>query len=102
MRPLRTRLEEARQRLGVPWHVLEWAYLLSWVLAGFGALLREKCAVRGVSFGGPDDFFEKRMLGYVERTWDQWLGPLVRPLPSFETVIGGLRPRVAEILSATE
>lgn len=36
MRPLRTRLQEARQRLGVPWPVLERDYLLSWLLAGLG------------------------------------------------------------------
>lgn len=34
MRPLRLRLEEARERLGIPWDVLERDYLLSWVLAG--------------------------------------------------------------------
>ena len=36
MKPLRTRLQEARQRLGIPWEVLERDYLLSWVLAGSG------------------------------------------------------------------
>ena len=34
MRPLRNRLEEARQRLGAPWEVLERDYVLSWILAG--------------------------------------------------------------------
>ena len=34
MRPLRTHLQEARGRLGIPWEVLERDYLLSWVLAG--------------------------------------------------------------------
>ena len=34
MRPLRTRLQEARRRLGIPWEVLERDYLLSWVLTG--------------------------------------------------------------------
>ena len=34
IRPLRTRLEEARGRLGIRWDVLERDYLLSWVLAG--------------------------------------------------------------------
>ena len=33
-RPLRTRLQEARRRLSIPWEVLERDYLLSWVLAG--------------------------------------------------------------------
>jgi predicted nucleotidyltransferase component of viral defense system len=36
MKPLRSRLEEARKRLGIPWEVLERDYLLSWVLAGIG------------------------------------------------------------------
>lgn len=34
MRPLRVRLQEARQRLGVPWEVLERDYVLPWMLAG--------------------------------------------------------------------
>ena len=34
MRPPRTRLQEARRRLGIPWEVLERDYLLSWILAG--------------------------------------------------------------------
>ena len=34
MKPLRTRLQEARKRLGLPWDVLERDYLLSWMLAG--------------------------------------------------------------------
>ncbi len=34
MKPLRTRLQEMRQRSGLPWEVLERDYLLSWILAG--------------------------------------------------------------------
>ena len=33
MRPLRTRLQEARRRTGLPWQVIERDYLLSWILA---------------------------------------------------------------------
>ena len=36
MRPLRTRLQEARRRTALPSHVIERDYLLSWVLAGVG------------------------------------------------------------------
>ena len=68
-------------------------------LAGFDSILREKCAVRGVSFTGPDDFFHEAMLAYVEETWEQWLGPLVPGLPSFDIVVGELRPRVAGLIS---
>ena len=39
MKPLRTRLQEARKRLGIPWIVLERDYLLSWVLAGIGRVV---------------------------------------------------------------
>ena len=66
--------------------------------SGFPAFLREKCAVRKVRFTGADDFFEERMLSYVKKTWQQWLGPLVPDLPSFETVIGELRPQVEVLI----
>ena len=69
-------------------------------LADFDMLLREKCAVRDVSFAGPNDFFDERMLVNVEETWEQWLGPLVSDLPTFETVVGALRPRVAKLVPA--
>ena len=67
-------------------------------LAGFDSLLREKCVARSVSFAGPDDFFHAAMLAYVEETWEQWLGPLVPGLPSFDTVINELRPQVAVLI----
>ncbi|MEW6073603.1 MAG: nucleotidyl transferase AbiEii/AbiGii toxin family protein [Planctomycetota bacterium] len=49
MKPLRTRLQEARQRLRVPWEILERDYLLSWVLAGIGQVdsLRETLVLKG-------------------------------------------------------
>lgn len=68
-------------------------------LTGFASFLQEKCAVRKVSFTGPEDFFQDVMLTYVENTWDQWLGPLVPDLPSFEQVIGELRPQIESILA---
>ena len=68
-------------------------------LEGFDSMLREKCSVRAVSFAGMDDFFHDSMLAYVEETWEQWLGPLVPGLPSFDTVINGLRPRVKSLIN---
>ena len=67
-------------------------------LTDFGSLLRQKCAVRGVTFTGPEDFFQDHMLTYVEATWEQWLGPLVPGLPSFKTVLGELHPQVGALL----
>lgn len=66
MKPLRTRLQEARKRLGLPWEVLERDYLLSWILAGIGQVgsLRETLVFKGGTalkkcyFGGDYRFSE--------------------------------------------
>ncbi len=68
-------------------------------LSGFRAFLEEKCDIRNVTFDGPDDFFKDTMLAYVEDTWEQWLGPLVPELPTFDTVISELRPQIELLLS---
>jgi len=81
------------------WRVLA-AYKDRMDFSDFASSLREKCALRNVTFTGPDDFFQGAMLAYVGKTWDQWLGPLVPQLPSFQTVIGELRPQVAAIVAA--
>ena len=69
-------------------------------LSDFASFLREKCAVRNVVFKNPEDFFQDRMLTYVEKTLDQWLGPLVPGLPTFRTVAGELRPQIAMLVPA--
>jgi len=71
-------------------------------VSNFEALLREKCATRNVSFSGPDSFFPEAMLAHVEKTWAQWLGPLVPDLPSYERVIADLRPLIERLLSNKE
>ena len=81
------------------WRVLG-TYRNQMDLAGFDSLLQEKCAVREVAFAGPEDFFHEELLAYVERTWEQWLGPLVPGLPPFETVIDGLRPQIEALVSS--
>jgi predicted nucleotidyltransferase component of viral defense system len=67
--------------------------------SGFSDFLRSKCTVRNVSFDGPDDFFQEIMLNYVEKTWQQWLGPLIPDLPDFETVIVDLQPKISLLVS---
>lgn len=69
-------------------------------LSDFPTFLREKCASRGVTFLGPDSFFPETMLAVVEKTWKQWLGPLVPTLPPYKTVIGELRPQVIALLAS--
>ena len=81
------------------WRVLQ-AYQGQMELAGFPGLLRAKCAVRGVTFRDAGDFFLDKMLGNVEKTWKQWLGPVVPDLLEFDVVIEELRPQVLALLSA--
>ncbi len=71
-------------------------------LADFPDFLRQKCAIRQVTFTGPESFFPPSMLAVVEKTWDQWLGPLVPGLPSYTTVIEALRPQVSALLGDTQ
>lgn len=70
-------------------------------LSDFVSFLREKCAVRNVRFEGPESFFQETMLAYVEKAWQQWLGPLVPELPPFETVVGELRPQIGSLISSS-
>jgi predicted nucleotidyltransferase component of viral defense system len=64
----------------------------------FPAFLRDKCALKAVTFSGPESFFPEAMLATVEKTWKQWLGPLVPSLPPYKTVIEELRPQVDSLL----
>ncbi|MFQ5804740.1 MAG: nucleotidyl transferase AbiEii/AbiGii toxin family protein [Candidatus Methylomirabilales bacterium] len=68
-------------------------------VSDFPSLLREKCEVREVTFSGPDSFFPDAMLSQVEKTWNQWLGPLVPDLPPYKAVMEDLRPQVAALLA---
>jgi predicted nucleotidyltransferase component of viral defense system len=68
----------------------------------FPVFLAEKCAVRNVTFSGAESFFPKNMLANVEKTWKQWLGPLVQELPSSGTVIEELRSQVVTLLAASK
>lgn len=49
MKPLRLRLQQAREKQGVPWDVLERDYVLSWLLAGMSRVevLRETMVFKG-------------------------------------------------------
>lgn len=80
------------------WRILG-AYRNSLDCSGFTDLLQKKCVGRNVVFSGADDFFEEVTLSYVERTWRQWLGPLVPDLPAFDTVVGELRPAIRALFS---
>ena len=82
------------------WRILG-AYKDHMDLSDFVPFLRKKCAVRKVSFRGAGDFFQEAMLSYVEKTWQQWLGPLVPELPPFKSVISELRPQVESLLPHT-
>lgn len=79
------------------WRVLK-TYRDELQLMDFKPFLHRKCEIRNVSFEGPADFFQEPMLSYVEKTWNDWLGPLVSDLPAFNVVIGELRPKIATLV----
>jgi len=54
--------------------------------------------LKNIGFTDEGDFFRENWLPHVEKTWEQWLGPLVPDLPPFQTVIGELRPEIKELL----
>ena len=66
----------------------------------FGSFLREKCSGRDLDFSGAEDFFDESMLAFVKSIWHEMLEHLTLELPSFETVIGGLRGQIAELVFA--
>lgn len=58
-----------------------------------------KCAYKQVRFNGPADFFDEKMIQYVSKTWNQWLGPLVANLPDSHQVIGELKTKINQLLA---
>ena len=66
--------------------------------SGFESFLREKCALREVSFSGPESFFPEAILAMIEKSWARSLEPLVPNLPPHQTVIEELRPQIAALL----
>ena len=79
------------------WRILG-AYRDGLDTSGFSTFLSDKCALKDVTFSGPESFFPEAMLAAVEKTWKQWLGPLVPALPPYKTVIEELRPQIASLL----
>lgn len=67
-------------------------------LTDFNHLLSERCAVRCVSYDGPDDFFPDEMVSGVTEEWEDSLGHLVPELPSSQKVFDDLRRMVCDIL----
>ena len=62
-------------------------------------ILPQKCAVRNVSYDDVEDFFPPLIVSEAKRQWETSLADLVRPLPSFETVIAGLRASLQTLLA---
>jgi predicted nucleotidyltransferase component of viral defense system/predicted transcriptional regulator of viral defense system len=61
-------------------------------------ILPKKCAIRNVSHDDAEDFFPPLISSEAERQWETSLADLVRPLPSFETVMKELRASLRALL----
>jgi predicted nucleotidyltransferase component of viral defense system len=62
-------------------------------------LFLEKCKVRKIDFSRPEEFFDKTLVDYATKTWEQWLGPLVPDLPPFEPVIDNLKQKLFDLFA---
>lgn len=67
--------------------------------SAFVERLRAKCASKGVEFAEAADFVPPDLLEQVRKTWQDWLGPLVDPLPDLDLVLGELRPKLEALLA---
>ncbi len=79
------------------WRILG-DYKKSLNFSDFRNILHEKCSIKGVSFTTSGDFFPEPLLKVVEKTWNQWLGPLVTDLPPYNKVVEELRQHMKNIL----
>ena len=61
------------------------------------SIFLEKCKVKGVEFTNTEKFFDNFLLDYIDKTWEQWLGPLVPDLPQFKLVIGDLKQKIYDL-----
>ena len=80
------------------WRILG-AYRDQLDLVDFRDRLHEKCRSRNVDFNDAGDFFDPRIVDDVERGWDDSLGRLMIDLPAFATVMGELRPQIADLIA---
>jgi predicted nucleotidyltransferase component of viral defense system len=56
-----------------------------------GKLVATKAAAYGLSYGGPEDFLDERVLQGIERDWQAQLGSFVTQLPPFEQALAEIR-----------
>lgn len=60
--------------------------------------LSRKCEGRGVTYQSINDFFDVKAQEAVQRDWEQWLSPMIYPLPEYEKVISELRRDLKDFL----
>lgn len=57
-----------------------------------------KCEGKGVSYQGVESFFDVKALEAVQRDWNQWLSPMIYPLPPYEKVITECQEKLKDFL----
>ncbi|MBI4248085.1 MAG: nucleotidyl transferase AbiEii/AbiGii toxin family protein [Elusimicrobia bacterium] len=62
-------------------------------------LFAKKCAVRQVSFAGPEEFFDPQLLAHARESWETGLVHLVPgTLPDFSGVVEDLRSKLSRLV----
>lgn len=55
------------------------------------ALVNQKCAHKGVAFGGIEDIFQEKLMLNLEKEWEPWLQDVVPNLPQKDIVLHDLK-----------
>lgn len=61
-------------------------------------ILKQKCAIKNISFSNVDDFFQPIAIEEVNKTWEIWLKPLVIQLPKPNKVIIEIKEKLQKFL----
>lgn len=64
----------------------------------FTKKLYEKCFLKNVNFNSFEAFFDPLMMDNISKSWEKWLGPLVKELPESNKVIEELKIKIKFLL----
>ena len=65
---------------------------------GAARIVPAKCAVRRVSFKGPDDFFDESVVQRARLDWQEGLRRMVADPPELDACLRDLRPPVSALV----
>ncbi len=65
-------------------------------------LVKQKCAHKGVSFGGIEDIFQEKLMLNLDKEWEPWLLDIVPNLPKKDLVINDLKKILGRVFQESK